>query len=162
MFPNTTTLEDVDSTNLRQFTCLLQNATDGVLEIIGVNETLTTLYNLNVDIDRTESDTVTLIISGLASVRNYKSAVMSIYYFHNNQSVLTPGNRVIECAATDDENATSAIAQVTIGFNYCDLNPCVHGVCTSNERGFVCNCSSGYFGELCNISKCLASVRSEL
>ena len=158
VFPNTTTLEDVDGTNLRQFTCLLQNATDGVLEIIGVNETLTTLYNLSVDLNRSESDTVTLIINGLASVRNYRSAVMSIYYFHNDQSLLTPGNRVIECAATDDENATSAIAQVIIGFNYCAMDPCVHGDCTSNERGFVCSCFNGHYGELCNISQTIANT----
>jgi hypothetical protein len=38
--------------------------------------------------------------------------------------------------------------------NPCDRDPCRHGTCSvknSKHPGFVCKCSEGYTGELCDI-----------
>ena len=32
----------------------------------------------------------------------------------------------------------------------CASNPCVHGNCTDEFNGFVCNCQEGFSGETCN------------
>lgn len=35
----------------------------------------------------------------------------------------------------------------------CESSPCVHGSCTDQVNGYVCECTPGYIGVSCNIGK---------
>lgn len=35
----------------------------------------------------------------------------------------------------------------------CESSPCVHGNCTDQVNGYLCECISGYTGVSCNIGK---------
>eukprot|EP00118_Oscarella_pearsei_P023385 m.279611 g.279611 ORF g.279611 m.279611 type:complete len:785 (+) comp40624_c1_seq19:3392-5746(+) len=118
VFPNTTTLRDVDSSEGNRIECVAIDLADGVDEKITVNETLAEWHSLTVT-SSWHGENFKLSVVGLASFEDIRAILLTVEYF-NEKEEPTSGTRSVYCSVSDSGNATSD--NVTTAVNVFEIN----------------------------------------
>ncbi|XP_065846387.1 uncharacterized protein [Oscarella lobularis] len=116
LFPESTTLRDVDSQTLSGATILLAGFQDGGDEALKINKTLATDVGISLSPDVASINGGVWQLSGNASVADYKKVLLTVNYINSKSSTITTGLRDFNITVADDEprNSSGVSVRVTV------------------------------------------------
>lgn len=134
VFPITTTLRDVDSSQLSSASLMLSGILNGMSETINFNQTLASLYGITItNVWNNDSTQLNVSLTGNSAVSNYREVcytitllksgsdtgfmfqlLLSAAYSNSRGDGMQPGHRTILATAKDTDDASSDSVNVTV------------------------------------------------